>query len=121
MDRHPYRPAHVHVSLHFTPSVRLADRSNPQFWVEAKDHKTLITQVFNSDSDYLADDAVFAVKDRLVVEYKPIPKDYQAPADLEGKMKYELEVNLHLQKAEVKGDAQVESSVGLAIAQNAKA
>lgn len=92
-----------------------------QFWVEAEGHKTLITQVFNSDSEYLSDDAVFAVKDRLVVDYKPISSSYQAPADLEGKMKYELQVDLRLQKAEKKGDAQVESSVGLAIAQNGKA
>lgn len=56
-----------------------------------------------------------------MVDYKPIPSSYQAPADLEGMMKYELQVDLHLQKAEKKGDVQVESSVGLAIAQNGKA
>ena len=65
----------------------------------------------------LKDDSVFAVKDNLIVTYKPISEDYQAPADLTGKMKFELQVDFHLQKAEVAGDAQVDSSIGLAMAQ----
>lgn len=81
LDRHPYRPAHIH------------------FWIEADGHRTLVTQLFDRESDYLKDDAVFAVKDSLVIDFKPIPKDYQAPADLEGHMKYELKQDFHLLKA----------------------
>ncbi|WOO79844.1 Catechol 1,2-dioxygenase [Vanrija pseudolonga] len=82
MDRHPYRPAHIH------------------FWVEAEGHKTLVTQIFDSDSDYLTDDAVFAVRDKLIVHFQPISKSYTPPKDCEGKMKFELEQDFHLQKAE---------------------
>lgn len=60
MDRHPYRPAHIH------------------FHVQAPGHKTLVTQVFSRDSQYLDDDAVFAVKDSLIVDFvkptAPLPK-----------------------------------------------
>ncbi|CAD6584171.1 MAG: hypothetical protein CYPHOPRED_002631 [Cyphobasidiales sp. Tagirdzhanova-0007] len=86
MDRHPMRPAHIH------------------FWVEAKGHKTLVTQVFDSLSDYLSDDSVFAVKDKLVVEFLPISKTYKAPAGLENKMVYELEQNFILPTAQNKGE-----------------
>ncbi|KAM0786398.1 hypothetical protein ACM66B_001865 [Microbotryomycetes sp. NB124-2] len=54
MDRHPYRPAHIH------------------FYVTAPGHKTLVTQVFDRESDYLKDDSVFAVKDSLVVDFVPV-------------------------------------------------
>jgi hypothetical protein len=66
----------------------------------------------------LTDDSVFAVKDKLIVNFKPVSKNYQAPADLQGKLKYELEQNFWLQASEHKGDAVVESSVGVAIATN---
>ncbi|RSH77420.1 uncharacterized protein EHS24_003386 [Apiotrichum porosum] len=82
MDRHPYRPAHIH------------------FWVEAKDHVTLVTQVFDSESDYLKDDSVFAVKDDLVVNFKPISANFAAPSDLVGRMKYELEQDFHLERSQ---------------------
>lgn len=65
----------------------------------------------------LNDDSVFAVKDKLIVNFNPIPASYQAPAGLEGKMKYELEYNIYLSKETKEHNAQVESSVGLAIAQ----
>ncbi|KAL7003919.1 Catechol dioxygenase N terminus [Cystobasidiomycetes sp. EMM_F5] len=81
MDRHPYRPAHIH------------------FWVEAEGHKTLVTQVFDSESKYLRDDSVFAVKNNLVVEFKPIRPDFPAPRNMEGKMKYELKQDIHLARS----------------------
>ena len=52
----------------------------------------------------LRDDSVFAVKDKLVVEFQPISKTYKTPAGLEDKMVYELEQNFILPKAEHKGD-----------------
>lgn len=35
-----------------------------QFYVEAEGHKTLVTQIFDRESNFLEDDAVFAVKVR---------------------------------------------------------
>jgi hydroxyquinol 1,2-dioxygenase len=49
--RHPFRPAHIH------------------FMIAAKGHETLITQLFPADSPYLDSDAVFGVRNSLVVEF----------------------------------------------------
>ena len=46
--RHPYRPAHVH------------------FIVSAPGHRTLITQIFVDDDEYLETDVVFGVKQPIV-------------------------------------------------------
>lgn len=51
--RHPWRPAHIH------------------FLVSASGHKTLTTHVFDADSHYLASDAVFGVRDSLVMAFTP--------------------------------------------------
>ena len=48
--RHPMRPAHLH------------------FMVTAPGHRTLITHIFVAGDEYLASDAVFGVKDSLVVD-----------------------------------------------------
>lgn len=48
--RHNWRPAHTHVM------------------VTAPGHKTVITHVFDAGSDYLDSDAVFGVRDSLVVD-----------------------------------------------------
>jgi catechol 1,2-dioxygenase len=82
LDRHPYRPAHIH------------------FWIEADGHRTLVTQIFDRTSDYLKDDSVFAVKDDLVVDFKPISAETKGKVaqDLQGKMVYELQQDFHLQR-----------------------
>lgn len=49
--RHPFRPAHVH------------------FIASADGHATLTTHVFVAGSPYLSSDAVFAVKDSLVLDF----------------------------------------------------
>lgn len=49
--RHPYRPAHIH------------------FIVAADGHRPLTTHIFVADSPYRDSDAVFAVKDSLVVDF----------------------------------------------------
>ncbi|KAI0200495.1 Intradiol ring-cleavage dioxygenase [Astrocystis sublimbata] len=64
LDRHPYRPAHIH------------------FIVTASDHGTLVTQVFDSDDKYTTDDAVFAVKKELLVEFKERKGDDKAKWEL---------------------------------------
>jgi catechol 1,2-dioxygenase len=76
-----------------------------QFWIEAPGHKTLVSQVFDRESDYLKDDAVFAVKDSLVIDFVPIAQGksakegYDAPAELKDVLKYELEQDFRLTKA----------------------
>ncbi len=51
LGRHPYRPAHIH------------------FIVSADGYRPLTTQLFTGGDDYLRSDAVFGVKDSLVVDY----------------------------------------------------
>jgi len=49
--RHPMRPAHVH------------------FMISAPGHETLVTHVFAEGDEYLDSDAVFGVKDALIVPF----------------------------------------------------
>ncbi len=49
--RHPWRPAHLH------------------FKIQAPGYETLITHVFNRQSDYLSSDAVFGVRPSLVCDW----------------------------------------------------
>ena len=53
--RHPNRPAHVH------------------FRIAAPGYRSLVTQLFADDSPFLDGDAVFGVKDALVVPYEQRP------------------------------------------------
>jgi len=50
--RHPWRPSHLH------------------FIVEAQGYRTLVTEVFPSDDPYLDQDAVFGVRDDLIMHYR---------------------------------------------------
>jgi catechol 1,2-dioxygenase len=65
LDRHPYRPGHIH------------------FIVTAPGHRALTTQVFDSGDRYLRDDSVFAVKDDLIVHFQPREGDSKAKWELE--------------------------------------
>jgi len=51
LGRHPYRPAHVH------------------FIVSAEGYKAVITELFAEGDPYLDSDAVFGVRDSLVVDF----------------------------------------------------
>ncbi len=51
--RHNWRPAHIH------------------FMLSAAGYETLVTQLFTDDDPYLDTDAVFGVKDSLIVHYEP--------------------------------------------------
>ena len=53
MGRHPYRPGHMHTML------------------RAEGYAPLITHLFVSDSEYLDSDAVFGVRESLIVDFKP--------------------------------------------------
>ena len=52
LGRHPYRPAHIH------------------FIVSAEGYEPVTTQLFVKGDEYLDSDAVFGVKDSLVVEFR---------------------------------------------------
>lgn len=58
--RHPYRPAHIH------------------FIVEADGHRPLTTHIFVADGPYLDSDAVFAVKESLVVDFAQVDDEDRA-------------------------------------------
>ncbi|KAJ5232246.1 hypothetical protein N7468_005202 [Penicillium chermesinum] len=53
MDRHPFRPAHIHIL------------------VTLDGYRPLTTQIFDSKDQYLTNDSVFAVKDSLIVDFVP--------------------------------------------------
>ncbi|KAL6246747.1 hypothetical protein RBB50_006054 [Rhinocladiella similis] len=64
MDRHPMRPAHIHLM------------------VSADGYKSLTTQLYPRDDPYVTSDSVCAVKDDLLLDFKP-SKDPKAQLDLE--------------------------------------
>lgn len=60
LDRQAYRPAHIH------------------FVVTAEGYGAVTTQVFDDKDVHLEDDSVFAVKDELIVQFKPREGDPKA-------------------------------------------
>jgi protocatechuate 3,4-dioxygenase beta subunit len=64
LDRHPMRPAHIHLMI------------------SADGYKQVVTQLFPSDDPWLINDTVFAVKDDLVVDFVPKEGDPKATRDL---------------------------------------
>ncbi|KAE8442327.1 hypothetical protein EG329_003460 [Mollisiaceae sp. DMI_Dod_QoI] len=65
LDRHPMRPAHIHLMI------------------TADNYRGCTTQIYPNDDPYLSTDTVFAVKDDLVVDFKPRKDDPKAGLDLE--------------------------------------
>ena len=63
--RHPWRPSHLH------------------FIVSAPGQNTLVTEVFPSDDPYLDEDAVFGVREKLIMEYQERSSTDGLPDDLE--------------------------------------
>jgi catechol 1,2-dioxygenase len=53
------------------------------YQLTAPGHKPIVTQIFDRKSKYLEDDAVFAVKDSLIVDFVPKEGDPKADFDLE--------------------------------------
>ncbi|PHH63886.1 hypothetical protein CDD81_5334 [Ophiocordyceps australis] len=64
MDRHPMRPAHIHIKV-----------THP-------DYRGCTTQLYPKDDPWLATDTVFAVKHDLVVDFKPLKNDPKAELEL---------------------------------------
>ncbi|RKU49301.1 hypothetical protein DL546_009801 [Coniochaeta pulveracea] len=65
MDRHPMRPAHIHIMV-----------THPEF-------QGCTTQLYPKDDPWLATDTVFAVKPDLILDFKPKTDDPKATLDLE--------------------------------------
>lgn len=63
LGRHPYRPAHIH------------------FIVSAPGYKPVVTQVYTEGDDYLESDAVFGVKNSLVVDYQRDGDEWKVACD----------------------------------------
>ncbi|KAH6610591.1 catechol dioxygenase [Trichoderma cornu-damae] len=77
MDRHPMRPAHIHI-MH-----RADGRLTKGVQVTHPEYKGCTTQLYPKDDPWLATDTVFAVKDDLVIDFKPLEGDDKATLDLE--------------------------------------
>ncbi|KAJ0418322.1 Intradiol ring-cleavage dioxygenase [Aspergillus carlsbadensis] len=73
LDRHTMRPAHIHVL------------------VSAPGYKPIITELFDRKDPHVYDDAVFAVKESLIVDFLPRKNDSKA--------QFELEYNFRLAKS----------------------
>ncbi|KAK0641258.1 Intradiol ring-cleavage dioxygenase [Cercophora newfieldiana] len=65
MDRHPMRPAHIHIM------------------VTHENFQGCTTQLYPNDDPWLTTDTVFAVKPDLVVDFKPLEGDDKAVLELE--------------------------------------
>ncbi|CEL02780.1 Intradiol ring-cleavage dioxygenase [Aspergillus pseudodeflectus] len=64
MDRHPFRPAHIHIIA------------------TCEGYKPLTTQIFDRSDPYLTNDSVFAVKDSLIVDFVERKGDPKAALEL---------------------------------------
>jgi catechol 1,2-dioxygenase len=65
LDRHPYRPGHIH------------------FIISAPGFRMLTTQIYDDRDEFVSNDAVFAVKEELVVKFVPREGDPNARWSLE--------------------------------------
>ncbi|KAF2868058.1 Intradiol ring-cleavage dioxygenase [Massariosphaeria phaeospora] len=65
LDRHPMRPAHIHLMI------------------TAEGYKPVTTQLYPRDDPYVTNDTVFAVKDDLLIDFMPRQGDDKAKLDLE--------------------------------------
>jgi catechol 1,2-dioxygenase len=93
LDRHPYRPAHIHLIVSKRRTYRVLGADNAE--VLAEGYKPITTQIFDKESKYLDDDSVFAVKDSLVVEFTALSGNDQA--------KKELKYDVHIAPQDSKG------------------
>jgi catechol 1,2-dioxygenase len=50
--------------------------------IKAQGYKPFVTQIFDRESKYIDDDAVFAVKDSLIVDFVPYKGDPRADFEL---------------------------------------
>lgn len=83
MDRHPFRPAHIHIIVcyHYLSKAGNFALTVPKATLDG--YRPLTTQIFDSKDKYLDNDSVFAVKDSLVVDFIPRKDDPKAGLELE--------------------------------------
>jgi catechol 1,2-dioxygenase len=55
----------------------------PPLQVQREGYKPVTTQIFDSIDKYLDNDSVFAVKDSLIVDFKPLKGNPRATLELE--------------------------------------
>lgn len=83
LDRHPYRPAHIHfIVRRASLFIGWCSFSLTPGQVLREGYKPLTTQIFDAESKYLESDSVFAVKDSLVVRFTPRTGDPSAESEL---------------------------------------
>lgn len=85
LDRHPFRPAHLHLIVcsppaHFLHSLSTYSNATQ---VQKDGYKPVTTQIFDKEDPYLENDSVFAVKDTLIVDFKPVTGNAKASLELE--------------------------------------
>lgn len=85
LDRHHYRPGHIHIIVRNVPCAciiallcLIAD-----FQIIREGYNSITTQIFDSETPYLDNDSVFAVKDGLTVKFESRKGDPKAEWELE--------------------------------------
>lgn len=81
MDRHPFRPAHIHIIV--SAEQRAVKLYTDLIQATKEGYRPLTTQIFDRKDKYLTNDSVFAVKDSLVVDFVPRKDDPQAGLELQ--------------------------------------
>lgn len=80
LDRHPNRPAHIHVIVSLGLLIQYIANL---LQIQKDGYKPVTTQIFDRRDPYLVDDSVFAVKDSLIVDFKPLSGNPKAVLELE--------------------------------------
>ncbi len=81
MGRHPYRPGHIHMI------------------VSAPGYEPVTTHLFVADSPYLDSDAVFGMKESLVVRFAPCPAGRAPTGERMDRPYYTAQFDFRLRKA----------------------
>lgn len=80
MGHHPWRPGHIH------------------FLIQKDGYKTLVSQIYDSETEYLDNDSVFAVKEALIGQLKKAPAG--SATELEMEFDFIIRSDAMLQAAE---------------------
>ncbi|KAI9812165.1 MAG: hypothetical protein M1827_004831 [Pycnora praestabilis] len=95
LDRHPMRPAHIH------------------FIVSAPGYKPIVTQIFDRRDEHITNDAVFAVKESLIVDF--LPRKGDPKADFELPYDFKLATFEEAQKHSLVGATEESASLGVGV------
>lgn len=81
LDRHPFRPAHIHLIV--SANTLLRHKNTDHIQAQKDGYKPVTTQIFDKEDPYLENDSVFAVKKSLIVDFKPLKGNPKATLELE--------------------------------------